>query len=141
MKKLIVIFSVALLIFISAAAVYAKGAEPVGVGIGISSTDDGEVQYCGAEVHLVDGSVYKFEGTYKVNVANNGGNGQGNIVFHCKGTLITEPPQSAVRGDGKLYSSSFSCWNGNRFINTTNWWLDITPSGQASYKCHVNPSN
>ena len=28
---------------------------------------------------------------------------------------------------------------GNDFVPSNNWWIDITPSGNATFKCHVDP--
>lgn len=134
MKKLLVILSVSLLVVITATAVYAKGVEPIGVGLGVSDSSD----YCNATVWLADGTQYTFEGTYKLTTANNAAK---NSVFRCQGVITETPPATAIHAEGDLYPFNGYCWDGHQIVETTNWGVDITPSGKATYKCHLNPSH
>ncbi|MCB0213125.1 MAG: hypothetical protein KDJ52_27535 [Anaerolineae bacterium] len=133
MKKLIVILSVLVMVLITTAAVYAKGAKPVAV----KTANNGEL--CAVGVLLEDGSGYTFEGTYKITEAHNGAQ---NTMIQCQGTLgSTEPPPSAIRADGDLYDGDFNCFGGGDNDQAERWWITITPSGQATYKCQVNPGH
>ncbi|MCB0196477.1 MAG: hypothetical protein KDJ65_31280 [Anaerolineae bacterium] len=135
MKKLIVILSVSLLVLVTTAAVYAKGVKPVAVA---TANDGGGL--CAVGVALEDGSAYKFVGTYKITEAKNGAQ---NTMIQCQGTLggSTEPPQSAIRADGDLYDGDFSCFGGGDNDQAERWWVNISPSGQATYKCQINPGH
>lgn len=135
MKRLIVAIMFASLVVLSTVTiVYAARVAAVGLAISFISDD------CSGDVVLYDGSRYFFEGTYKVVNAKNPG---GNILFQCKGKLTDEgapPPKKAIRANSDRPDLRFVCWDGTNFVGSDNWWIDITPSGNAMYKCHVNPS-
>lgn len=119
MKKLMVILSVSLLVVITAAAVYAKGVEPTGVGLGASDSSD----YCNADVWLADGSHYTFEGAYKLTTANNAAK---NGVFRCQGVVKETPPTTAIHAEGELYPFNGYCWDGHHIVDTTNWGVTLS---------------
>ena len=99
---------------------------------------DPDSNLCAAWVFLLDGSFLLFEGTYFLTE-----NRAGNIVFKCSGELTDgsdAPPERAIKAEGRR-ESFIGCWQGDEFVYTSDWFLHVTPSGNGSFMCHVNPSH
>lgn len=134
-KKTLLPLTIVLLVLITTTTVYAVGVNDISwASLGISPP----YGTCDAIVGLTDGSEYILLGTYKIIAAKNAGE---NLLFTCKGTLRadTPPPPYAIRVNSDRSDFTFACYDGNDFVPSNNWWIDITPSGNATYKCHVNP--
>jgi hypothetical protein len=114
-------------------AVPISGSEVLGVSLAV--VVNAEIE-CSAQVTLTDGSQYTFEGLGKVVVAENSDE---NILFQCRGVLLDEPPAHAIRANSDR-SYPFVCFDGTSLVDALDWQVQITPSGQGMYNCHVNPA-
>ncbi|MCB0164450.1 MAG: hypothetical protein KDI79_09500 [Anaerolineae bacterium] len=137
MKKLIILISVALLVLLSAAAVYAKSVEVADMKLGAGIDNTGR-QVCAVGVILSDGSQYTFTGSYELSAEKNG---KGKTIFHCQGALTTDLPETTIHINGGKNDYPAPCSTGMAYTGATKWKLNLSPSGQASYKCQVEASN
>jgi hypothetical protein len=87
---------------------------------------------CTAAVGTPGGEFFSITGTFHIVV-----NPAGNILFRCSGDIVGDPPEQAIKFNGAR-TVGFSCFDGQNFVGTSFWTLQLTPSGNGEFTCHVN---
>jgi hypothetical protein len=84
---------------------------------------------CGAGF-VYDGIDYAMYGTWTTHTSSSG-----NVSFTCRGELEGPLPAHSIAMSNP--DVSFPCWDAEnaQFIQTTDWVMHFTPSGNGTYRC------